>query len=156
MMLIGLGEPLLDPKIFDRIEYCELHGISTLLSTNGVLLDELAAAKLLSTPLAHITLSFDGASKESFEMYRKGAKFERVQANYVNFARLKHQRKSPMQIVVQMVRMKWMSSSASGARSPASIRSGLKRMRPTFCNRKPLEPARFPGPAIICGAVPFM
>src|SRR6202142_3589370 len=22
MMLIGLGEPLLDPKIFDRIEYC--------------------------------------------------------------------------------------------------------------------------------------
>src|ERR1700729_3497818 len=48
MMLIGLGEPLLDPKIFDRIEYCERHGISTLLSTNGVLLDEAAAEKLLT------------------------------------------------------------------------------------------------------------
>src|SRR5512139_1110613 len=47
MMLIGLGEPLLDPKIFDRIEYCQRHGISTLLSTNGTLLDEEMADRLL-------------------------------------------------------------------------------------------------------------
>ena len=39
-MLIGLGEPFMDRKIFDRIEYCERHGISTLLSTNGTFLDE--------------------------------------------------------------------------------------------------------------------
>src|SRR6476646_8773648 len=38
IMLIGLGEPLLDPKIFERIEYCATHNISTLLSTNGTLL----------------------------------------------------------------------------------------------------------------------
>src|SRR6266496_4055079 len=49
MMLIGLGEPLLDPKFFDRIERCERHGISTLLSTNGTLLDEKNAEKLLAT-----------------------------------------------------------------------------------------------------------
>ncbi len=42
MMLIGLGEPLLDPGIFDRIGFCERHGISTLISTNGTLLDESA------------------------------------------------------------------------------------------------------------------
>ena len=48
MMLIGLGEPFMDPKIFDRIEYCERHGISTLLSTNGTLLDEKAAERLLA------------------------------------------------------------------------------------------------------------
>ncbi len=105
MMLIGLGEPLLDPKIFDRIGYCEQHGISSLLSTNGVLLDENMADRVLSSPLAHITLSFDGFSKETFEFYRKGAKFERVRENFVRFARLKHARKSPLQIVVQMVRM---------------------------------------------------
>ncbi|HVO99621.1 MAG TPA: radical SAM protein [Bryobacteraceae bacterium] len=105
MMLIGLGEPLLDPKIFDRIVYCERHGISSLLSTNGVLLDEAAAERLLATPLAHITLSFDGATKESFEMYRKGAKFERVRDNFVRFARMKHEKRAKVQIVVQMVRM---------------------------------------------------
>ncbi len=105
MMLIGLGEPLLDPKIFDRISHCDQHGVSTLISTNGTLLDEKAAEKLLSSPLEHITLSFDGYSKETFEFYRKGAKFERVRDNFVRFCRMKKERGSKIQIVVQMVRM---------------------------------------------------
>ncbi|MCC7154815.1 MAG: radical SAM protein [Bryobacterales bacterium] len=105
MMLIGLGEPFLDPEIFDRIEYCAKHRISTLLSTNGTLLDEKMADRLLQGPLEHITLSFDGATKESFEYYRKGARFERVRDNFVRFARMKHERKAKVQVVVQMVRM---------------------------------------------------
>ncbi len=105
MMLIGLGEPFLDDKIFDRIEYCDRHKISTLLSTNGTLLDEEFAARLLDSPLEHITLSFDGATKASYEHYRKGARFEKVRDNFVRFARMKHERGSKIQVVVQMVRM---------------------------------------------------
>jgi radical SAM protein with 4Fe4S-binding SPASM domain len=105
MMLIGLGEPLLDPKIFQRIEFCERHGVSTLLSTNGTLLDETASDRLLRSKLEHITLSFDGSTKESFEYYRKGARFERVRDNFVRFARMKKERGAKVQIVVQMVRM---------------------------------------------------
>ncbi|MCL4850072.1 MAG: radical SAM protein, partial [Bryobacteraceae bacterium] len=105
MMLIGLGEPFMDRQIFDRIEYCERHGISTLLSTNGTFLDEKTSERILDSTLEHITLSFDGATKESYEYYRKGAKFEKVRDNFVRFARMKHERKSKMQIVVQMVRM---------------------------------------------------
>ncbi|MGE5569249.1 MAG: radical SAM/SPASM domain-containing protein [Rhodospirillales bacterium] len=105
MMLIGLGEPLLDPKIFDRIEYCARHGISTLLSTNGTLLDEVNAGRLLCSPLEHITLSFDGATKESFEFYRKGARFEKVRDNFVRFCRMKAASGARVHVVVQMVRM---------------------------------------------------
>ena len=105
MMLIGLGEPLLDPKIFDRIAFCDQHKVFTLLSTNGTLLDKAATERLLDTNLEHITLSFDGSTKESFEFYRKGAKFEKVRDNFVHFARRKHERKSKIQVVVQMVRM---------------------------------------------------
>lgn len=105
MMLIGLGEPLLDPKIHGRIGLCHEHSISTLISTNGTLLDEEAAEKLLATPLEHITLSFDGARKETFEFYRKGAKFERVRDNFIRFCELKAKRRSRLQIVVQLVRM---------------------------------------------------
>jgi radical SAM protein with 4Fe4S-binding SPASM domain len=105
MMLIGLGEPFMDRKIFDRIEYCERHGISTLLSTNGTFLDEKTSERLLATSLAHITLSFDGSSKETFEYYRKGARFEKVRDNFVRFARMKHERRAKLRIVVQMVRM---------------------------------------------------
>lgn len=105
MMLIGLGEPFMDPKIFDRIEYCERHRISTLLSTNGTFLDEKMSERLLRTPLQHITLSFDGSTKESFEYYRKGARFEKVRDNFVRFARMKKDRRASVQVVVQMVRM---------------------------------------------------
>src|SRR5580698_10417835 len=105
MMLIGLGEPLMDPQIFRRIELCHQHSISTLLSTNGTLLVERQSARLLDTPLDQITLSFDGARKETFEFYRKGAKFERVRDNFVRFSRMKKERGSKLQIVAQLVRM---------------------------------------------------
>ncbi|HLJ47935.1 MAG TPA: radical SAM/SPASM domain-containing protein [Bryobacteraceae bacterium] len=105
MMLIGLGEPFMDRAIFDRIEYCDRHNISTLLSTNGTFLNEETCRRILDSPLEHITLSFDGATKESYEFYRKGAKFEKVRDNFVRFARMKHERKSKVQVVVQMVRM---------------------------------------------------
>jgi len=105
MMLIGLGEPFMDRKIFDRIEYCERHKISTLLSTNGTFFDEKTCARLLETPLEHITLSFDGATKESYEYYRKGANFDKVRDNFLRFARMKHERGAKVQVVVQMVRM---------------------------------------------------
>ncbi len=105
MMLIGLGEPFMDPSIFDRIEFCHRHSIATLLSTNGTFLDERLAARVLDSPLDEITLSFDGAKKETFEFYRKGAKFEKVRDNFVRFARMKHERRSKLQVVVQMVSM---------------------------------------------------
>ncbi|MBS1854637.1 MAG: radical SAM protein [Acidobacteria bacterium] len=105
MMLIGLGEPFMDPHIFRRIEFCHEHSISTLLSTNGTFLDEALSAKVLASPLEQITLSFDGAKKETFEFYRKGAKFEKVRDNFVRFAKMKHARGSRLQVVVQMVRM---------------------------------------------------
>jgi radical SAM protein with 4Fe4S-binding SPASM domain len=105
MMLIGLGEPFMDPKIFDRIEFCHRHSVSTLLSTNGTFLDEALAERVLRSPLEQITLSFDGASKETFEFYRKGAKFEKVRENFVRFARMKRERRAKLQVVVQMVRM---------------------------------------------------
>lgn len=105
MMLIGLGEPFLDRKIFDRIAFCEQHGVSTLLSTNGTLLDDKTIDRILDSTLAHITLSFDGSTKESFEYYRKGAKFEKVRDNFVRLCTRKHERGSKVQTVVQMVRM---------------------------------------------------
>jgi radical SAM protein with 4Fe4S-binding SPASM domain len=105
MMLIGLGEPFMDPLIFDRIEYCERHHIHTLLSTNGTFLDEKTCARILDSTLAHITLSFDGATKESFEFYRKGARFEKVRDNFLRLARMKKERGGGPQVVVQMVRM---------------------------------------------------
>jgi radical SAM protein with 4Fe4S-binding SPASM domain len=129
MMLIGLGEPLLDPLIFERIEFCHRHRISTLLSTNGTLLDEQAAGRLLDSPLEQITLSFDGASKETFEFYRKGANFEKVRENFVRFARLKSERRRKLQIVVQLVRMEGNAGEVEAFRQFWSAVPGIDQIR---------------------------
>lgn len=105
-MLIGLGEPFLDRKIFDRITLCRSQHISALISTNGTLLNEQAAQKLLDTRIDHVTLSFDGAKKETYEFYRKGANFEKVRDNFVRFARLKQERRARTHVAVQMIIMK--------------------------------------------------
>ena len=129
MMLIGLGEPFMDRKIFDRIEFCERHGVATLLSTNGTFLDEAMAQRLLDSRLRHITLSFDGATKETFEHYRKGARFEKVRDNFVRFCRMKHARGAKLQIVVQMVRMPGNAHEVDAFRSFWSGIEGVDQVR---------------------------
>ncbi len=104
-MLIGLGEPLLDAKIFDRITQCRNRHITALISTNGTLLTEEAANKLLDTGVDHITLSFDGTTKEAFELYRKGANFEKVRDNFIRLARLKQERRARTFLTAQMILM---------------------------------------------------
>jgi len=105
-MLIGLGEPLLDRKIFERITQCRRNHVSALISTNGTLLNEKAAEKLLATGVDHVTLSFDGTTRETYEFYRKGANFEKVRDNFVRLARMKHERRAHTCISVQMILMK--------------------------------------------------
>src|SRR5437660_12819026 len=139
MMLIGLGEPFMDRKIFDRIEYCESHNISTLLSTNGTFLDEKTSERLLSTPLEHITLSFAGATKASYEYYRKGARFEKVRDNFVRFARMKHERRSKLQVVVQMVQMKRNAGEVDEAIRIWSSASRIGRRRIQLEEPSPLQ-----------------
>ena len=94
------------------------------------------AGRLLDTPLEQITLSFDGSTKESFEFYRKGAKFEKVRDNFVRFARMKKERGSKLQVVVQMVRMERNAGEVddfmrSGGVCRASTRCASRRTRRT-------------------------
>ena len=81
--------------------------------------------RLLDTPLEHITLSFDGATKETFEYYRKGARFEKVRDNFVRFARMKHERGAKLQVVVQMVRME--GNARRGGRFHPLLERGARR-----------------------------
>lgn len=147
MMLIGLGEPFLDPKIFDRIEYCARHNISTLLSTNGTLLDEENARRLLDSPLAHITLSFDGASKESFEFYRRGAHFEKVRDNFIRFARMKHERRASIQVVVQMIVLERNAGEVAEFQRFWSQVPGVDQVRIKADETNLLEPSAVHGPS---------
>lgn len=73
--LIGLGEPLFAPLFFQMVEDCIKAGVKFGYTTNGKLLSPELVEKTIKYGY-NITLSVDGATKETFESIRRGLKFE--------------------------------------------------------------------------------
>jgi len=71
----GGGEPLLHPDLADWIAEAKHAGCKAGFLTNGSLLDEVAASRMIQAGVDWIALSADGARVETFESIRKGADF---------------------------------------------------------------------------------
>jgi len=72
------GEPLMNPKIVEMVQYAKSMGIKDVaFLTNGALLHDNLARNLVHSGLDWISLSFDGF-KEDYEKIRCPAKFEEV------------------------------------------------------------------------------
>jgi len=102
----GVGEPLLNPEIYDMIAYCKRLGVPTGISTNATVLPEQACRRLIEAGLDYIIFAFDGATPETFEKYRKGADFHKVRANILTFLKVKREMRSRIFCIVQVVRLK--------------------------------------------------
>ena len=77
----GGGEPLLQPKLPDWIAQAKEAGCEVGFLTNGMLLDEPTATRILDAGIDWIGFSIDGATKQVYEDIRQGADFERVIEN---------------------------------------------------------------------------
>lgn len=102
----GGGEPLLNPEIYEMLSYCRSRRIPTGLSTNATLLSEDASRRLIAAGLDYMVFAFDGATRETYERYRKGADFEKVRGNILTFLRVKRELKSSVFCIIQMVRLR--------------------------------------------------
>lgn len=101
------GEPLMHPNLVKMVKYAKDKGVLEVqFNTNGVLLTEEKAEQLIDAGLNRIIFSFDGATKETYEKIRLGAKYETVVSNIKNLVRLRDQKglKQPL-VRVQMVKM---------------------------------------------------
>src|SRR5262245_29868778 len=54
----GVGEPLLNPEIYDMIAYCKSQGVPSGISTNATLLNEETSRRLIESGLDYIILAF--------------------------------------------------------------------------------------------------
>ncbi len=104
--LYGLGEPLMDARIFELLARCRDLGVGTVLSTNGTFLNERRRSALLESGCDHLLVGLDGASAETYGYYRKGGKYDRVVDNLRDLGREKVEGGYEMTIVVQFIRMK--------------------------------------------------
>ncbi|MBN1992346.1 MAG: radical SAM protein [Anaerolineae bacterium] len=91
-MIITGGEPLLDRNIFDKIRFAKAHGFTYVhMFTNGSLMNEKIARKIIATGLDSLTWSIDSARKEEYEQIRINLKFDQVIANIRRFMEIRQE-----------------------------------------------------------------
>lgn len=84
-----LGEPLMDPMLFERVREAKAAGIKEVqLNTNAQLLDEEKAASLLRSGIDAVTFSLGGLETEVQEDRRVGTRLSTVEKNIDHFIRL--------------------------------------------------------------------
>jgi radical SAM protein with 4Fe4S-binding SPASM domain len=87
------GEPLLHPQVAEMVSYAKNKGIlDVYFNSNGMLLHEKMALKLLEAGLDRISISVDGTDPVLFERMRPGASFERILKNVDNLMNIREKR----------------------------------------------------------------
>lgn len=81
------GEPLLNPEIFKMVRYLKENEIPNVIHSNAMLLTKQKIKEMLASGLDRFIVSFDGATKKTYEDIKKGAKFEVVIDNLKNLIR---------------------------------------------------------------------
>ncbi len=89
----GGGEPLLQPNLPKWMAEAKSAGCETGILTNGLLLNQDMAEKLLEAGWDWVCVSMDGASKVQYEAIRKGSDFDVVCRNLGRIAELRHRGK---------------------------------------------------------------
>jgi len=86
------GEPLVSNKIEEYVKVANRKKIWTTISTNLSLpLSDQRIQKIIESGLSELIVSADGASPETYAMYRRGGNFELVMQNMQRFVKMKKQ-----------------------------------------------------------------
>jgi len=88
------GEPLLNPKFPEIVDYAKQKGIlETLINTNATKLDEKMSEDIIKSGLDVMIYSFDGGTKKIYEKMRPGRfsknNFDDIYKNISNFSKIR-------------------------------------------------------------------
>ena len=87
--LVGAGEPLLNPDLFDMIDYAKSKGIMIGFATNGTLLNDNVCKGIIESKTDWVNISLDSADKDTYENIRKRASLEALLDNIRSFSAMK-------------------------------------------------------------------
>lgn len=103
------GEPLLNPKLPEIIDYAKKKGVlETIINTNATKLDERMSKKIIKSGLDIMIYSFDGGTKNIYEKMRPGRfeknNFDNIYKNILNFSKIRKKLNSPFpRTKIQMI-----------------------------------------------------
>ena len=106
--LNNFGESFYNKNIIEMIEYAKSKGvIDIMLHTNGTVMNEELAEKIVKSGLDRIIFSLDSITKTIYEKIRVNAKFEDTVEKVKTFYRIREKFKSYKPVIrISMVRMK--------------------------------------------------
>jgi radical SAM protein with 4Fe4S-binding SPASM domain len=93
--LQGLGEPMMHPRFFDMVSYAGARGVRVGCNTNLTLLSQGRAERCVTSGLHELNVSVDGATADTYQSIRKGARFTRVIGNILRVQAAKQRERSP-------------------------------------------------------------
>jgi heme b synthase len=71
ILVLSGGEPLFRPDIFEIAAYGTQKGLTMALATNGTLIDEVIAQKIVDSGVQRVSISLDGATSSTHDKFRK-------------------------------------------------------------------------------------
>ena len=98
------GDPFLNPEFPQMVNYATKNNLHTTTSTNAQLINKEKAKEIVEAGLDCLIISFDGATKESYETMRRGGDFETL-LNNINYIleEKKRQKKVKPEILLQFL-----------------------------------------------------
>jgi heme b synthase len=70
ILVLSGGEPLIRPDIFEIAEHAAAKGLRVALATNGTLIDEHMAQRIVDAGIRRVAVSLDGATAETHDPFR--------------------------------------------------------------------------------------
>ena len=89
------GEPLASENIFEEMHLARKYGVDIEITTNGTLMNNDKIIQALINSVSILNISFDAATKKTYESIRKGAIYEKVINNIKRFNDIKKKRNKP-------------------------------------------------------------
>jgi len=99
MGVTGIGESFMNKDFMKMLEYLKKQDILVELFDTFYFVDEKKAGKLLEMGVDRILISFDAATKETYEKIRVNSKFDRVVTNIKNAFRIKKEMKEDVSYI---------------------------------------------------------
>jgi MoaA/NifB/PqqE/SkfB family radical SAM enzyme len=90
VLLHGIGEPLLNPQLFEMIAYLKCRGITVVFNSDAIGLTDKKRRRLVQSGLDELRISMDAATPDTFRAIRGVPMFDRVVEN--TSALVSHQR----------------------------------------------------------------
>ena len=93
--LVGAGEPLMNPELFDIIDFAKKSGKAVGFATNATLMNKKVSEMIVSSKTDWLNISLDGATKETYEKIRIGSDFGEVIKNVKTLVKSLGRQKKP-------------------------------------------------------------